>query len=357
MSTARDYRATPHLVLVTGAGRSGTSTVAGALARLGFHLPEPVLAANESNPRGFYESWWPVRYHTRLMKRANIAQTDGRPDAGPLMAAAVNDQYRQRLRSWLAEQLAGRELVVVKDPRAAWVPDLWFDTATELGAELGYVTMLRHPSEVISSRSTYYAANRPGMAPREFAIWTLCGWINQNLTLERRIRDHRRVLLRYVDLLQEWRPALDGLLADLALPKTLLTSAVAAEIDDFIEPRLRRHDVDWGELELPPALVDLAEQAWDGLVRLGDRHGHDPDAERTLDAVSERYASLYADAAAIAYDHTSSRANRALKRGRRQGREQAERAQAEARRARRLTARARRAAGAALRRVRPARRT
>ena len=57
-------------MLVTGAGRSGTSTAAGALHMLGFHLPRPVLHANESNPKGFFESRWPVRFHRRLMERA-----------------------------------------------------------------------------------------------------------------------------------------------------------------------------------------------------------------------------------------------------------------------------------------------
>ena len=344
--------ARPTLVLVTGAGRSGTSTIAGAFARLGFHVPEPVLQANESNPRGFYESRWPVRFHTRLIKRAGIEQTDGQPVAGRLATGAIDDKARDALRGWLAEQLGAGDLVLVKDPRAAWVPSLWADTADALGADLGYVTMLRHPSEVLGSRSTYYATNRPSMSPREFAIWNLCGWINQNLTLERQTRDRRRVYVRYADLLTDWRPVVDGVLESLDLPVSLVTPAARTEIDAFIEPGLRRHATDWGDLALPPPLVEVAEQTWSGLSTLADRSGHDNAAERSLDELGERYARVYADAQAIAHDHASFRARRALTQGRRQGRQQAEEAHHEAAERTRLRARARRRAGAVLRRIR-----
>ena len=40
------------LVLVSGSGRSGTSSLAGALKRLGLHVPQPAVAASETNPRG-----------------------------------------------------------------------------------------------------------------------------------------------------------------------------------------------------------------------------------------------------------------------------------------------------------------
>src|SRR4051794_30888177 len=78
-------RRSPRLVLVTGAGRSGTSTVAGTLHYLGLHVPEPYMKGNESNPKGFFESWWPVRYHNALLKRAQVGMTDGRPEAVDLL--------------------------------------------------------------------------------------------------------------------------------------------------------------------------------------------------------------------------------------------------------------------------------
>ena len=316
----------PRLVLITGAGRSGTSTIAGIFSRLGAHIPEPMLAANASNPRGFYESSWPVRFHRRLFKKASIEQTDGRPVAGSSAMAAVDERARTDLRHWLEEQLDGRDLVVVKDPRAAWVSHLWAEAAQESGAELSFVTMIRHPSEVIGSRATYYAANRPAMTPREFAVWNLCGWINQNLTLERQTRHSSRVFLPYTELLADARGSIVGLLSDLRLPADLITAEATAQIDEFVEPRLRRHTVDWGDLALPSTLIDIAEDTWRALSRMADRR-HDPlGAHRALDDVGERYATLYADSQAIAHDHASARARDARRRGLREGRRKAEEA-------------------------------
>ena len=113
------------LTLVTGAGRSGTSTMAGALHMLGHHLPRPVLHANDSNPKGFFESRWPVRFHRRLLERAVVEQTDGRPVAADLVAKQVDDDVRRELSAWLTTQLEISDDVIVKDPRAAWVPMLW----------------------------------------------------------------------------------------------------------------------------------------------------------------------------------------------------------------------------------------
>jgi hypothetical protein len=55
------------LVLITGTGRSGTSTMSGTLHHLGLHVPGPYLGSNESNPKGFFESRWAVRFHKRLV--------------------------------------------------------------------------------------------------------------------------------------------------------------------------------------------------------------------------------------------------------------------------------------------------
>lgn len=347
MSAATSGNSTKRLILVTGAGRSGTSTIAGVFARLGFHVPLPVLQANESNPRGFYESWWPVKFHNRLTRRAGIELTDGQPNAGQLVTDALDEKARANLRTWLSEQLGDQDLVMVKDPRAAWVPALWSETAHELGASIGYVTMIRHPSEVVGSRSTYYGTRRPGLSERQFDIRNLCGWINQNLTLERETRSQDRVFVTYTGLLTDWRSSLEQIFDALSLPASLLTPTAAAEIDAFIEPSLRRHGRDWGDRDLPPALVELAEQTWVALEACAKTAGTTPDtatldstatpdSTAEFDRISASYEQLYGDAAAIAQDYAATRARLALKRGRREGRREAQQASAERRVSRRI---------------------
>lgn len=304
---------------------------------MSFHVPLPVIEANATNPRGFYESWWPVKFHLRLIKRAAIEQTDGQPIAGQLMNAALDEKARTGLHTWLGEQLGVSDLVLVKDPRAAWVPTLWADTAHDLGAEIGYVAMIRHPSEVVGSRSTYYAARRPALSDRQFDIRNLCGWINQNLTLERETRTQTRIYLTYADLVADWRSSLERTFEALSLPTSLLTPAAEAEIDAFIEPSLRRHEVDWGDRDLPPVLVELAEQTWAALEARSRTPGViDPAVTAEIDEISGRYERFYSEAEAIAHDYAATRARRTLKAGRREGRREAQKTIAERRWSRRI---------------------
>ena len=42
-------------VIILGSGRSGTSMVAGTLAKAGYYMGEQLLPANKANPKGFFE--------------------------------------------------------------------------------------------------------------------------------------------------------------------------------------------------------------------------------------------------------------------------------------------------------------
>ena len=291
------------LVLVTGAGRSGTSTIAGALHHLGLHVPLPVIKPNESNPMGFFESVWPVRFHRRILERAFVEQTDGRPYALDLVAGAVDDHTRAELRTWLADVALVEPRVVVKDPRSIWVPQLWKETAGELGYDVGFLTMLRHPAEVLGSRSTYYRENRPGITDYQFTVMNLCGWINGNLVVERQTRADRRVVLGYHDLVEDWRSCLarvrDSL--DLTLDDDL-EPGKHHPVDDFIDPGLRRHEPSWDEWDVPADLVEIAQEVFDQMTRLAETGGHDAAAEAALDSAGERYAGVMRDAEALAHD-------------------------------------------------------
>src|SRR3954466_2992750 len=112
MSDARE------LVLVVGIGRSGTSLLAGILGQVGFHIPQPEVNADETNPRGFGEPRWVVDLHSRLLRQRRVTANDARPAAGEATAAAAaDDTVYHELREWLARELQEHGAVVVKDPR------------------------------------------------------------------------------------------------------------------------------------------------------------------------------------------------------------------------------------------------
>ena len=99
------------IVFVVGPGRSGTSTMAGSLAHLGFHVPQPEVAADESNPRGFYEPRWVVDFHKSLLNPVPVRTMEARPEAFGLVQEAIADgRPAARLTEWLTGHLHLRRL-------------------------------------------------------------------------------------------------------------------------------------------------------------------------------------------------------------------------------------------------------
>jgi hypothetical protein len=294
--------ARPHLVLVTGAGRSGTSMMAGALYHLGFNVPGPFLKANPSNPRGFYESQWSVRFHNRLLRKANVRLTDGRPDAAELVAATTTPAMQRRLQTWLAEARGDARQVVVKDPRTVWTLGLWSRAAAELDLRIGYVVMLRHPAEVLGSRATYYESALDRHGARGYATKNLATWTNANLIAERGTRGHARCFVRYEDMLHDWRASISHITDALCLAAPPDgTSEGGAAVDSFIDTQLHRVSTTWDDLAVPADLRAVAEDVWSASGLLADNNGAAGTAAR-FDAAVERYAELYADALALSAD-------------------------------------------------------
>jgi len=319
------------LLLVTGAGRSGTSTVAGTLHHLGVHMPGPFLKANDSNPRGFYESSWSVEFHNRLLKRAQVTIADGRPEAAAIIREATSDEDRATLADWVDTVTTGHVVTAVKDPRTAWTLDLWSQTADRLGVSLSYLVMLRHPAEVLGSRATHYSAGIETMGETGFAVKNLAGWVNAMIMTERQTRGRRRAFVRYDDLLADWRTAMSAASLDMGIELDAdLTSSDPHPVDTFIDPDLSRHQVTWSDVEMLPDLQEVASQVWQACERLADQHGADAEAEDQMDLIAARYAEMYLAAQQLSHDSTAARVQSARQSARQEARRDANREAARA---------------------------
>lgn len=273
-----------HLLLVTGPGRSGTSAVAGALAHAGFHVPQ-AIRGREANPRGYFEPRWLVNFHKDRLRSAGVGTLDPDPEARSAVEASPDiEAARSELRSWLAEQLEAEPRLVLKDPRLIWFYDLWTDVAQELGIDISFLIMLRHPAEVSSSRSTYYAADH---------VRAASGWINVVLMTERLTRGYGRTLLHYPDLLADWRTQLRRTDEQLRLDLQPPITQASHPIDEFLDPSLRRMPSGWDALDVPSALRDLADRTFVALKAITDG---EPEDHAALDALHEEYSQLYAAA-------------------------------------------------------------
>lgn len=300
-STSRpeaSLRGERRVVIVVGPGRSGTSTVAGALAKSGLEVPGRAISGNATNPSGFFEPRWVVDFHKELLERSRVATMDTSPDAVDRAAeTAEAPAVRTALREWLAERLEEQGRLVVKDPRTVWFTDLWVETARELGVEPGFVTMLRHPAEVSASREKYYSKGERGKS-RADDIRRIAGWTNVALMAEQVTKGSPRSFVRYTDLITDWRSVLATLGRDLTLTFEPGVDTSPHPVDDFIDPSLHRVHVDWEDIDIPVALRDVAEETWRTLAGLTD--GEDRQAaEARIDLVRSSYQELVDDALAL----------------------------------------------------------
>ncbi len=278
-----------HLILVVGVGRSGTSLFAGILGQLGYHIPQPEIVADETNPRGFGEPRWVVDFHTRLMRRKRVTVFDARPRAWEHTAAAsAEPEVASELRAWLKGEVDGADVVVVKDPRIGWFLPLWTQAAADVGVPPAFVTMLRHPAQILTS------------AKKSYGTWQTdasraCAWINVMLETERATRANRRAFVCYPSLLEDWAGELrraGGLLGVPALAG--LDRAAHPEVDAFVDPSLFRNRTGWEGLDVPARVVGLADEVW-ALLQEPER---DADA---LGRARTAYDTLYGEAEAISH--------------------------------------------------------
>jgi len=315
------------VVVVAGSGRSGTSTIAGVLKLVGLRIPPPEVPGNRTNPRGFFEPRWAVDFQTRLLRRSSVVLTDSRPQAfADTEAAGRPAETVAEAAAWLRDNLAEAPELVVKDPRNSWFLPLWRAAAREAGAEVAFLTMLRHPAEVVGSKDKYYKSVSAGETPRQAQTTRVASWLNVALFTEAMTRDARRTFVLYNDLLDDWRGVLARVGDELGLAAGRdLDEATAAEVDEFVDPGLRRVRTEWSDIDCPDEVREMAEDVWQQLGVLARSGGFDEAAQARLDEVRARYVEMYADAEALAQSSSENARRQGARQGRRKALKEAQR--------------------------------
>ncbi|HVT31735.1 MAG TPA: glycosyltransferase [Rhodanobacteraceae bacterium] len=215
-------------VVVLGMHRSGTSSVAGLLARLGvWPGEESALLIGPDNPRGHYEL---AELHSACVRRLAAAGGDWKrpPEAAPPDAI---DAFRRDVAAIL-DTLEPRRPWFIKEPRLCLL-------ARELLPLLTrpvFVHVVRDPLEVADS-----LASRDGIGRSE----ALALWERYTHSAFAATRGWPRVVVDYGELLADPYAVATRLHADLAaLGLKELVAPDPVAIAGWIEPGLRRHAAD-----------------------------------------------------------------------------------------------------------------
>lgn len=245
-------------VVVLGMHRSGTSTAAAALGHLGLSLGRSLAAADEWNPRGYFEDRELVRFDDALLARlgrrwdsplppdaaACAALADLLPDAAALVGRCFPDPG-----PW-----------AVKDPRLCLLWPFWGTVFAGLGLVPRCLVTLRRPAAVARS-----LGRRDGIGPAR-AGWLWLTHVRGALAAAAGMPDGRFVV--FDDLVRE--PRLHGA----ALAAWLGIEPPAAALDAFatrfIDPALVQQE---GEMPELPALVGEAFALLEEAVAAGARPG------------------------------------------------------------------------------------
>lgn len=171
---------------VLGAGRSGTSMVAGAIAGAGYHVGHDLIGARPANPKGFFED--------REVNRINEDLLD--PVVRSRPAGRLGALFRHRTRHgqrWLAAVpvdapiIAGTEITAriatavshrpfcLKDPRFSYTLHLWQDA---LAVPAAQVCVFREPGRTADSvlrevREARYLRDLRIDRDQVLRVWTL----------------------------------------------------------------------------------------------------------------------------------------------------------------------------------------
>ena len=295
------------VLLITGSGRSGTSSIAGTFKRLGLHIPQPEIEADERNPLGYYEPKWVADFHKLFLNAIPVRTIDSRPDAGEVAMSEVSPALEGELRDWLeaeVEPLPDGTVIVIKETRAYWVYPMWQRVCSDLGLDLKSLTMVRHPTQVVRSRDSAYLTSETEHFRRRREATNVAAWMNSIYETERATRGNPRAFVAYTELLSDWRMSITQACAQLGIDPGDLSAPHAVDI--FLTTALNRSADVWEGLDVPPLLIDMAERTWSVSVDL-IAAPEDAGVRQEMDALRREYVDLFELSAAVAHDETLAR--------------------------------------------------
>ena len=164
------YQAKKSLIIV-GMHRSHSSLVASAFHSAGLFLGEDLIAANESNIHGHYESEQIVEFHQKMITQFHLRNRWQLIDRKKALQAANSSEFQDQALPLIKEHFF-KPCFGWKDPRVAFFLTGWHKVLPDPK----YLIIVRHPADVIASlvrRSLSYATikYRPFLATRYFNLW------------------------------------------------------------------------------------------------------------------------------------------------------------------------------------------
>ena len=247
------------LVVVLGMHRSGTSSAAGALVRLGAAAPQHLLAPNADNERGYWESPVIVDLNDAILAAAGSNWKDWRKfDLNKIDALKAN-ALRARAKEALAEEFGDVGFAVMKDPRMCRLMPFWGPVLAEANWSVRALLPIRSPLEVGQSLHC-----RDGLSPAYGCLL----WLRHVLDAEVETRGMARAVLDWPQFLGDRRKALTRVSEQWGLIWPHWDEDAFSGVDEFVSADLRRQRTSEAELGAHPAVNDLVRRTYTAMIDL-----------------------------------------------------------------------------------------
>jgi hypothetical protein len=258
-SAAANLDSSRKAVLVLGMHRSGTSALAGVINALGVATPKTLVASDQWNERGYFESLLLYSVLDELLEAAGSKWDDWEQLDLHWLRSPSAEQYRQKIKSVLLEEYADTSLFVIKDPRICRLIPFMTSILADLSADPVAALSVRNPLEV-----AYSLARRD-----QFPISkSLRLWLRHMLDAELYSRQMPRAFFLYEDFIADWRQYVVRFYQATGIAKPDHLDSLNGRIDDFLASELRHEKASSDELNHYPEVVPLVRQTYGVLSEL-----------------------------------------------------------------------------------------
>lgn len=258
--------------------RSGTSSVAGTLVKLGIRPPKTPIGADKDNERGHWESSVITALHDEMLTSAGSRWHDWRPFNRDWYETPIAASFKARAKELLHDEFGDAPAFVLKDPRTCRFAEFWLDIFADEGIDTKVLIPVRSPLEVAQSHRT-----RDGFSLRKGLLL----WLRHVLDAEKASREIPRVVFQWSALLDDWRTCVEQLAETLGIRWPALTDMTAAEIEQFLSRDLKHQRVSEDALDAHPELHAWVLETYAALRDL-TREPRSKSAMAKLDKVRER---------------------------------------------------------------------
>lgn len=281
-------RSSPHLCIVLGMHRSGTSCLANFLHELGCSHLGNLLPANDGNERGYHESTDIYKANQNFLRTIE-SEYEWRLARPLILDDSLLHSSLQEWRLTIARVLSnglGEKPVVVKDPRFCILLPYINEWTQLRKCEWHCFISVRHPF------GSAISLNRRNKAT---IVEGLKIWIAYNLSAEKSSRHIRRIFVLYPEIVrdsQEWSDLICSFLANGGVAVKLLSTEARECLDPSLIHNTQSLDVAiTSGLETGnPALEQLAVDLYMAL-RDAALSGHPPCVQKMTE-VESRYFSI-----------------------------------------------------------------